>query len=114
MGPRVASSRWSGSGSSPWRWAMGGLVSLLCALVLLRRVESEQLVRELLRIDPGGFVVASLLGACFFPARTRRWQLIFPRAQRPKHRGCFAALAVSNFVNNLVPARWATCFAACS
>jgi uncharacterized protein (TIRG00374 family) len=84
---------------------MGGLVSLLCALVLLSRVESERLVRELLRIDPGGFVVASLLGACFFPARTRRWQLLFPRAQRPKHRDCFAALALSNFANNLVPAR---------
>jgi uncharacterized protein (TIRG00374 family) len=84
---------------------MGGLVSLWCALVLFSRVESEQLVRELLRIDPGRFIAASLVGVCFFPARSRRWQLIFPRAQRPKHRDCFAALAFSNFVNNLVPAR---------
>jgi uncharacterized protein (TIRG00374 family) len=92
-------------GRSSWRWALGGLVSLLCVVVLLSRIESAQLVRELAKIDPGRLMIALLLGLGFFPARTWRWQLLFPRTQRPDHRDCFAALAFSNLVNNLVPAR---------
>jgi uncharacterized protein (TIRG00374 family) len=102
---RAPSSGRSGSNHFPWRWALGGVVSLLCALVLLSRIESAQLVRELSKIDPGRLIIALFMGLCFFPARTWRWQLLFPKTQRPDHRDCFAALAFSNLVNNLVPAR---------
>lgn len=105
MLPRAPSSGTSLLGGAPWRWALGGIISLLCALLLLSRVESSRLVRELSGVDPGRMVIAILAGLCLFLARAWRWRLIFPSTLRPSYRDCVAALACNNLVNNLVPAR---------
>jgi uncharacterized protein (TIRG00374 family) len=91
--------------AAAWRWVSGCIISLLCVALLFYRVDFANVVRELSQIAVGQLIVALLLGLAFFPARSWRWQLLFPRTVRPEYRDCFAVLAISNLVNNLVPAR---------
>lgn len=84
---------------------VGLLIALACIAVLFRQVDLKQSLNALGRLN-GPFLLVPV--AVFFvnlPLRAWRWQLIFPRSQRPSIWACLTVLGIGNMANFLLPGR---------
>ena len=84
---------------------LGILVTLVCLVVLLGRVDLAQTRSALGRLNGSLLVIPLLVSLGNIALRAWRWRAIFPPAARPTAGACFSALVIGNMTNFLLPGR---------
>ena len=92
--------------SSRIQWAVVGiLIGLGCVAILFRQVGFKQSWHTLGRLSGASLVIPFAVFLVNLPLRAWRWQLIFPRNQRPRLGTCLVVLGIGNMANFLLPGR---------
>ena len=84
---------------------LGGLISLCCAGLLLKRVNLREAWQALATVDPRFLLLPLVLFVLNYLVRARRWQMLFPPSVRPGYWLTFRCFAIGTGANNFAPAR---------
>lgn len=84
---------------------VGILIGLGCIAVLFRQVDLKQSWHALGRLSGPFLAIPLLVFLVNLPLRAWRWQLIFPKNQRPRLGTCLVVLGIGNMANFLLPGR---------
>lgn len=84
---------------------VGVLIGLGCLAILLKQVDLKQSWSTLGRLNGPFLLVPFTVFFVNLPLRAWRWQLIFPRRQRPTLGACLTVLGIGNMANFLLPGR---------
>lgn len=85
---------------------VGSGISVLFVVLLLRKIDGEQLVSALRRLDLRYLGAAVLLTFVSYWLRAVRWRLLLLHERRLPLRSLYSAVIVGYMANNLFPARF--------
>ncbi len=104
-GQTISAGRVAGRRRRSWRLLLNAGVSGICLYFVLRQAAWHDIVAATRALDFRPLVLPLLLTVAALPLRPLRWQLIFPKALRPRFITAFCVTAIGNMVNNILPAR---------
>jgi uncharacterized protein (TIRG00374 family) len=84
---------------------LGGLISLCCVGLLLKRVNLREAWQALANVDPHFLLLPFALFVLNYLVRALRWQMLFPPNVRPGYWLTFRSFAIGTGANNFAPAR---------
>jgi uncharacterized protein (TIRG00374 family) len=89
-----------------WRFWLGVLVSLVCLVLVLWRIDYREVLDALQQANYLWLLPAALPFAGTIASKVLRWQLLFPGDHSKIRRGkLFSALMISYALNTIFPAR---------